>query len=248
MECCEGILFLTTSRVGTFDEAFKSRMSLALYYPAFNQSQTEKIWIGQMERIEELSVKTAPDDASRHVKFFTDDIIVLSREIWFLQHSQPSFQPVWNGRQIRNAFQTAVALAESQQRRERKSGPIYVMKEHFTKVADVSNQFNAYLYTVKHGRTDEILSLRNQYRADQFDRSSQTSWGGLGFAPQQQYSQFQQQQQGLGGWGNLQNPNVMGGGGQAGMTMGAQGLGNNNFQAQTGFGNPLQPGFGGMGN
>ncbi|KAI8184239.1 hypothetical protein KHU50_001935 [Colletotrichum sp. SAR 10_65] len=248
MEYYEGILFLTTNKVGSFDEAFKSRMSLALYYPPLTQDQTEKIWEVQMRRTEKLSKEAAPDDESQQVKFNRLDILALAKELWMMQQSRADWKPVWNGRQIRNAFQTAVALAEWHQQDKNIAGPIDVKREHFEKVAFVSNEFNAYLYTVKHGRTDENLSLRNQHRADQFDRSSQIPWGGLGFAPQQQYPQFQQQQQGLGGWGNLQNSNVMGGGGQGGMTMGIQGLGNNNFQAQTGFGNPLQSGFGAMGN
>ncbi|KAJ0278335.1 hypothetical protein Brms1b_006350 [Colletotrichum noveboracense] len=248
MEYYEGILFLTTNKVGSFDEAFKSRMSLALYYPPLTLDQTEKIWDVQIRRTEQLSVDAAPDDPKQHVKFNRLEIMSLAKELWMMQQSRADWKPVWNGRQIRNAFQTAVALAEWHQLDKESADPINVKREHFEKVAFVSNEFNAYLYTVKHGRTDENLSLRNQHRADQFDRSSQIPWGGLGFAPQQQYPQFQQQQQGLGGWGNLQNSNVMGGGGQAGMTIGAQGLGNNNFQAQTGFGNPLQSGFGAMGN
>ncbi|KAI8282246.1 hypothetical protein K4K56_011238 [Colletotrichum sp. SAR 10_98] len=248
MEYYEGILFLTTNKVGSFDEAFKSRMSLALYYPPLTQDQTEKIWEGQILRSERQSIKAAPDDESQHVKFNHLEIMTLAKELWIMQQQRNDWKPVWNGRQIRNAFQTAVALAEWHQQQEKIPGPIKVKREHFQKVAFVSNEFNAYLYAVKHGRTDENLSLRNQHRADQFDRSSQISWGGLGFAPQQQYPQFQQQQQGLGAWGNLQNSNVMGAGGQAGMTMGGQGFGNNNFQAQAGFGNPLQSGFGTMGN
>ncbi|KAF4871222.1 hypothetical protein CGCSCA1_v009467 [Colletotrichum siamense] len=248
MEYYEGILFLTTNKVGSFDEAFKSRMSLALYYPPLTQDQTEKIWDVQIRRTEQLSVDAAPDDPKQHVKFNRLEIMSLAKELWMMQQSRADWKPVWNGRQIRNAFQTAVALAEWHQLHKESADPINVKREHFEKVAFVSNEFNAYLYTVKHGRTDENLSLRNQHRADQFDRSSQIPWGGLGFAPQQQYPQFQQQQQGLGGWGNLQNSNVIGSGGQGGMTMGVQGLGNNNFPAQTGFGNPLQSGFGAMGN
>jgi hypothetical protein len=33
LEYYEGILFLTTNRVGVFDETFKSRIHLPLYYP-----------------------------------------------------------------------------------------------------------------------------------------------------------------------------------------------------------------------
>ncbi|KAJ3960565.1 hypothetical protein N0V92_002817 [Colletotrichum tropicale] len=234
--------------LGSFDEAFKSRMSLALYYPPLSQDQTEKIWDVQMKRTERLSMEAAPDDESQHVKFNRLDIMSLAKDLWMMQRSRDEWKPVWNGRQIRNAFQTAVALAEWHQQEEKISGPIQVLREHFEKVAFVSNEFNAYLYTVKHGRSDDLLSHKNEFRADQFDRSSQISWGGLGYVPQQQYQQPQHQQAGFGGWGNLQSSNLMGGLGQTGVMMGGSGLGNNNFQAQAGFGNPLQSGFGAIGN
>lgn len=250
MEYYEGILFLTTNKVGSFDEAFKSRMSLALYYPPLDREQTEKIWEVQIRRTEKLSADAAPDDPSQHVRFNRREIMTMARELWSMQHSRADWKPVWNGRQIRNAFQTAVALAEWHKQDKQLPGSIDVTREHFEKVAFVSNEFNAYLYAVKHGRTDEYLSLRNQHRADQFDRASQLSWGGLGFASQQQYQQPQQQQPGMGGWGNIQNSNFMGAGGQPGMMVGNPGLGNNNYQAQPGFGNmnPAQSGYGVMGN
>ncbi|KAK1624637.1 hypothetical protein BDP81DRAFT_329399 [Colletotrichum phormii] len=73
MEYYEGILFLTTNKVGFFDEAFKSRMSMALYYPPLTHEQTKKIWEVQMNRTEGLSVAAAPGDPSQHVRFNRDE-------------------------------------------------------------------------------------------------------------------------------------------------------------------------------
>ena len=39
VEYFEGILILTTNRVGTCDEAFKSRIQLALHYPPLSEEQ-----------------------------------------------------------------------------------------------------------------------------------------------------------------------------------------------------------------
>jgi len=39
-----GILILTSNRVGTFDEAFKSRIQLALHYKNLDTFQQKKIW------------------------------------------------------------------------------------------------------------------------------------------------------------------------------------------------------------
>lgn len=44
LEYYDGILILTTNRVGTFDEAFKSRIQLALGYPRLDERDRLKIW------------------------------------------------------------------------------------------------------------------------------------------------------------------------------------------------------------
>ena len=43
LEYYSGILILTSNRVGTFDEAFKSRIQLALHYDGLNEEQRQKI-------------------------------------------------------------------------------------------------------------------------------------------------------------------------------------------------------------
>lgn len=246
MEYYEGILFLTTNKVGSFDEAFKSRMSMALYYPPLTFEQTEKIWEMQMERTERLSSEAAAaaeggHDESQLVRFNRLEIKALAKELWGLQQSQPQYKPVWNGRQIRNAFQTAVALAEFHQQRNGIPGPVCVKRVDFEKVAVVSNEFNAYLWEVKHRRGDGDLKWKQEHRFDRFD-SSQFSpgWGGQGFG------QGQHQQSARFGmpsvWDTSQSSNTMGFGGHSGMGMGPNYGGN--MQNQTW----QQPGFGGMGN
>jgi SpoVK/Ycf46/Vps4 family AAA+-type ATPase len=44
LEYYNGILILTTNRIGTFDEAFKSRVQLALHYPPLDEKGREEIW------------------------------------------------------------------------------------------------------------------------------------------------------------------------------------------------------------
>jgi len=44
LEYYEGILILTSNRVGTFDEAFKSRIQVALHYPRLDSLSQKKIW------------------------------------------------------------------------------------------------------------------------------------------------------------------------------------------------------------
>ena len=44
LECYEGILILTTNRVGMFDESFKSRIQLALHYEKLKLKDRKIIW------------------------------------------------------------------------------------------------------------------------------------------------------------------------------------------------------------
>ncbi|KAK1473275.1 hypothetical protein CCUS01_17196 [Colletotrichum cuscutae] len=245
MEYYEGILFLTTNKVGSFDEAFKSRMSMALYYPPLTHEQTKKIWEVQMDRTEKLSIAAAPMDPSQHVTFKRDEIVALSTTLWNLQTLRDDHKPVWNGRQIRNAFQTAVALAEFHQQENNIPGPIVVKGEHFEKVAKVSHEFNAYLYSVRHERLENELAHKKEHRYDDFNRN-QLGFGGQGLGVPQQGG-FQQ---GFGMPGGFQNLHQLGMMGMGMPNVGMAGSGFNNLQNQ---GNAMashspQAGFGNMNN
>ena len=102
MEYYTGILFLTTNRVGDFDEAFTSRIHISLYYPELNQEKTVGVFKINMEMIEErFSVKRR--------RISIDKVGIGS---FASRHFEDHPHARWNGRQVRNACQTALALAE----------------------------------------------------------------------------------------------------------------------------------------
>ncbi|KAF2874872.1 P-loop containing nucleoside triphosphate hydrolase protein, partial [Massariosphaeria phaeospora] len=101
LEYYRGILFLTTNRVGTIDEAFRSRIHLTLYYPPLDMDKTEAIWKHHLNRLDLHERKPVSGDR--------DDILEYAKQLFNRQSTVDKV--VWNGRQIRNAFQTAVALA-----------------------------------------------------------------------------------------------------------------------------------------
>ncbi|KAJ9613389.1 hypothetical protein H2200_003331 [Cladophialophora chaetospira] len=74
----------------------------------------------------------------------------------------------WNGRQIRNAFQTAVALAEFTVQESSEEGcpspkhPV-MKKKHFKLIAAASKEFTKYLYEI-HGADEEKRAERDKYR------------------------------------------------------------------------------------
>ncbi|CAK7206147.1 hypothetical protein SEUCBS139899_008932 [Sporothrix eucalyptigena] len=137
LEYYSGILFLTTNRVGTLDEAFKSRIHMSLYYPPLNEKQTMQIFRMNIDRIKEIDQKrqelkkrdqdTANDRVSDDEdgygipsRFESDDKDDLSNHLivnedGVMEFAQDHFKKNkygrWNGRQIRNAFQIASSLA-----------------------------------------------------------------------------------------------------------------------------------------
>ncbi|KAM7204873.1 hypothetical protein V8F33_001462 [Rhypophila sp. PSN 637] len=165
LEYYSGILFLTTNRVGAIDDAFRSRLHLQLYYPKLTKSQTNKIFIKNFEQIEAINQDRIRHglpifDYSRHQKKI-------------LSWAEKNFNTLsWNGRQIRNGFQTVLALAEFEIKKSsmsRKKGgseksPV-VNLDLFKIVAEASLQFNRYLKET-HGFEENMLAYQDKVRAD----------------------------------------------------------------------------------
>lgn len=87
MEYYQGILFLTTNRVGMFDEAFISRINLTIYYPPFSARARAEVWGSFFTKLErEREGKIRVHDNTRA----------------YVEESEELNQLQWNGREIRN--------------------------------------------------------------------------------------------------------------------------------------------------
>lgn len=164
LEYYSGILFLTTNRVGAIDDAFRSRLHLTLYYPKLDAEKSLKIWKMNIKRVQDLSHERSEQgraaidiDQKRLVKFAADNFNLLQ----------------WNGRQIRNAFQTALALAEfeTQKARRKKKAEedsvVTISAKHFQTIALASREFDEYLQQT-HGRTEENQAQYDRMRVEEF--------------------------------------------------------------------------------
>ncbi|KAK5991556.1 hypothetical protein PT974_09840 [Cladobotryum mycophilum] len=169
LEYYEGVLFLTTNRVGVFDEAFKSRIHISLYYPPLNMDQTIKIWKSHIEKVTQDS----------QIEVDSMDLVCCANEI-FQRQLDPQFGPVWNGRQIRNAFQTAVALASFH---AEAGDAIKLDRKHFKQVFGVSDQFSNYTWMVKQRNSDAQWNMMNMVRRDDWTYTGAPAQG-TGQAPQ----------------------------------------------------------------
>jgi len=112
LEYFQGILFLTTNRVETFDDAFQSRIHIALRYEELSPKAKREIWKIFLERVK--------DGGGELVPFADKDFDRLSRE-------------GLNGRQIKNAVKTAQALAVYEK------APLSI--EHINRVLEVAESF-----------------------------------------------------------------------------------------------------------
>ncbi|KAI1465513.1 uncharacterized protein F4812DRAFT_466485 [Daldinia caldariorum] len=141
LEYYSGILFLTTNRVGDFDEAFASRIHISLYYPELGRDETLEVFKLNLQlirgRFKDKPRKFIPDKMG---------IGAFAREYW---NDNPFDH--WNGRQIRNACQTALALAEyeahgkNHMRILNPNGEIRLNVTHFQVVAEAYLAFSKHL-------------------------------------------------------------------------------------------------------
>ena len=91
LEYFQGILFLTTNRVETFDEAFQSRIHIALRYGELSFAAKKAVWKLFLGKVKDL-------DGVEMVEFKEQDYDRLAKK-------------ALNGRQIKNSCKTATSLA-----------------------------------------------------------------------------------------------------------------------------------------
>jgi AAA+ superfamily predicted ATPase len=90
LEYFKSIMFLTTNRVSTFDEAFESRIHVSLRYRDLSADAREQVWRNFAAMVTK--------DGKDNVHLEESDFAELKQE-------------KLNGRQIKNCFRTAQALA-----------------------------------------------------------------------------------------------------------------------------------------
>lgn len=101
-EYYQGILFLTTNRVETFDEAFQSRIHMGIRYDNLKPAARKKIWQHHVGKVEKMAADGCEDGKEQpKVKLFTDDD--------FNELSKKNM----NGRQVRACrFRTFIDFAD----------------------------------------------------------------------------------------------------------------------------------------
>lgn len=102
LEYYRGVLFLTTNRIGTFDDALRSRISMFLHYPKLSVEHKGQVWATLLER---AGVTGVTADFIRQMA--AEDL---------------------NGREIRNTIHTAQIWAKSKGEPLEQSHVLYATK------------------------------------------------------------------------------------------------------------------------
>ncbi|RSL50988.1 hypothetical protein CEP54_011652 [Fusarium duplospermum] len=164
LEYYNGILFLTTNRVGTLDEAFKSRIHMSLYYPPLNETQVTLIFKMNLEKLADIEKERQALTGEPELDIDGPSITDFATRHCEITETKGGR---WNGRQIRNAFQIASSLAryhaleeyENELAKGQDPGPRRPVLNctQFEKVERATNAFNNYLEQTK-GFSDADLA------------------------------------------------------------------------------------------
>jgi hypothetical protein len=128
---------LTTNRIGTFDEAFKSRIQLVLHYPALDMDGRWEVWRNFLQALSEGGEGINFEEINRKL-----DILA--------RHNL-------NGWQIRNAINTARQLARYKEQT--------LPYAHVNQAVGVVNEFEKYITDV-HGHGGDEYAREQDLRAE----------------------------------------------------------------------------------
>ncbi|XDG10535.1 hypothetical protein ABKA04_010150 [Annulohypoxylon sp. FPYF3050] len=145
LEYYEGILILTSNRVGTFDEAFKSRIQLSVHYKNLNAEDRGRIWSNFISRLQELD-KDGVD--------FND----LQRNIMLLANY------AMNGREIRNVI--TLARQYTQWKRKQHQNPERCKLNYgaIKSIIETASKFDRYIKQLHGGLSPDQVAEDEGWR------------------------------------------------------------------------------------
>jgi len=136
LEYYDGIMILTSNRVGTFDAAFKSRIQVSLHYSNLSRASRKKIWQNFIDILDDMD----------------EDVDISGLE----QHLDDLSQAQMNGRQIRNCVTTARQLAVFRKQR--------FGWQHLEQAIATAQEFERYLKEVHENLTEDELAREENLR------------------------------------------------------------------------------------
>jgi hypothetical protein len=202
LEYYTGVLFLTTNRIGDFDEAFASRIHMSLYYPELDEDKTVNVFKLNLDLIQKRFEE-------QHRKLIFDPSTI---ENFAQQHYRQHKSARWNGRQIRNLCRTALALAEFEAQGDQddaeaeateidKTKTVNLQLKHFQTVQNAYLGFGQYLGDIRGTQGDQRASdyglrarQQDPNKPSQFSQRAEQMSGHLPRMPSSDGSQYHSRQ------------------------------------------------------
>jgi len=169
LEYYNGVLFLTTNRVGKLDAAVTSRIHLILHYKRLKGPEILNIFRLNIERLEQI-------EEQRHEMFKEPKLFILKEEIlrFAEEHYHESerlrSRERWNGRQIRNAFLIATSLARYEVEKQGPGFQPQLRASHFREVEMMTREFDSFRRRLNMG-DDAQAARRRGERDDSWDET-----------------------------------------------------------------------------
>ena len=168
LEYYNGVLFLTTNRVGTLDPAVTSRVHVNLHYRRLQAAEFCKVFELNIERLELI-------EQQRHDMFKEPKLFILKDEIvqFAMTHYRESGdgRESWNGRQIRNAFLIASSLARYEIEQQPAGFQPQLRASHFKEVETITKEYDSFRKHLK-GGDDADVAYRKNERDDTWEEGS----------------------------------------------------------------------------
>ena len=170
LEYHNGLLFLTTNRIGKIDPAISSRMTLILHYKRLQPEAIDQIFQANIKRLREA-------EKQQHEESGEPPIFVMERDVmrFAADHCRkhPKGKGAWNGREIRNAFVMAASLArhEAMSTKEPNFQP-QLRYAHFQEVEKLTEEYNRFRVQL-FGGDDSRKALLNEERDDEFENEDE---------------------------------------------------------------------------
>jgi len=168
LEYYNGILFLTTNRIGKIDPAISSRIHIILHYRRLGRVEIENIFRLNIKRLEEAEQQQHEESGEPALFIVEDDVLRFAADHC---KKHPNGKGAWNGRQIRNAFVTAASLARYEAEAMSLKGSNFqpqLRYFHFQEVEKLINEYNRFRANVL-GGDDSRRARLNEERDDDYD-------------------------------------------------------------------------------
>lgn len=169
MEYYNGILFLTTNRIGKIDQAISSRIHIMLHYRRLGKAEIEGVFRINIDRLRQAEEQQSTVSGDRPLLPVESDILQFASDHC---DAHPKCRGAWNGRQIRNAFLIAAALARDEAEQQPPDFQPQLRYWHFKQVEKLMAEY-AKLRARVLGKDDSKQALLNEERDDDYEEMAE---------------------------------------------------------------------------